>query len=87
MDCGEHFRIPQGLERGEAGVQAEIPVQVQDVLLGHGDAGPFAIIDGVTMGDDHVEPVHGTALEEANQDAAVRQTGGRPDREGSSGEE
>src|SRR2546426_2034915 len=87
VDRGEGFGFPQWLERRETGVQAEVPVQVQDVLLGHGDARPFLIIDRVTMGDDHVEPVHGAALEQAYQDAAVRRTGGRADREGSSGEE
>jgi len=86
VDGGEGLRIPQGLQHGEAGVQAEVPVQVQDVLLGHGDPGPFPIINGVTMRDDHVEPVHSAALEETHQTAAVRWTGGRADREGGSGE-
>src|SRR5205807_9366771 len=66
VDRGEGFGFPQWLERRETGVQAEIPVQVQDVLLGHGDARPFLIINRVTMRDDHVEPVHGAALEETH---------------------
>src|SRR2546430_6451339 len=87
VDCREALRVPQGLEHGQAGVQTEIPVQVEDVLLGYGDATPLPIIDGVPMRDNHVEPVHGTALEETYQNAAVSYTGGRADREGSSGEE
>ncbi len=87
VDRGEVFCVPQRPERRETGVQAEVPVQVQDVLLRHGDARPFLIIDRVTMGHDHVEPVHGATLEETDQHSAVGRTGGRADSEGCSGEE
>src|SRR5207253_3204431 len=77
VDGGEALRVPQGLDRREAWVEAEVAVQVQDILLGHGDAGSFSIIDGVTMRDDHVEPVHGAALEEADENRAGEDSRGR----------
>src|SRR5439155_705810 len=50
VDGGEALRVPEGLDRREAWVEAEVAVQVQDILLGHGDAGSFSIIDDVPAG-------------------------------------
>src|SRR5205807_6704067 len=77
MDRGEALRIPQRLERREARVQAEIAVEIDHVRAGHGDAGPLAIVQGVAMRDDHVEPVHGAALEEADENRARKGAEGR----------
>ena len=87
MDGGKALRVPQWLERREARVQAEVAVEIDDVRSGDGDARPLAIVQRVAVRHDHVEPVYGAALEEANQDAAVRRTGGWADGEGGSGEE
>src|SRR5207247_4765063 len=64
VDRGEGFGFPQWLERCETGVQAEIPVQVQDVLLGHGEARPFLIINRAAMRKDNVEHVYAAALDD-----------------------
>src|SRR5204862_4142218 len=77
VDGGEALRVPQGLDRRQAWVEAEVAVQVQDILLGHGDAGSFSVIEGVTMRDAHVEPVHGAALEEADENRAGEDGRGR----------
>src|SRR6266699_1161322 len=77
MDRGEALRIPQRLEGREARVQAEIAVEIDHVRAGHGDAGPLAIVQWVAMRDDHVEPVHGAALEEADENRARKSAEGR----------
>ena len=87
MDRGETLRVPQRLEPREARVQAEVAVEIDDVRGGHGDARPLAIVQRVAVRHDHVEPVHRAALEETNQNAAIRRTGGRAGGEGRSGEE
>src|SRR4029077_11511067 len=53
-----------------------VAVQVEDVVLGHGNAGPLPVVGGVSMRDDHVEPVHSATLEEADENWAV-EGGGR----------
>src|SRR5205085_3555605 len=77
VDRGETLRVPQRLEGREARVQAEIAVEIDDVRLGHGDARPLAVVQRVAVRYDHVEPVHGAALEEANQDGAATGGNGR----------
>ena len=52
-------------------MQPEVPVEVHDVLRRYGDAGPLAVVQRVAVGYDHVEPVDGAALEEADQDRMV----------------
>ncbi len=80
VNRGEALVVPQALERREARVQTEVPVQVHDVLRGNGDARPLPVVQRLTVGHDHVEPVHGAALEEANQDWVVRWNDGTMDR-------
>ncbi len=68
-------------------MQAEVPVQVDHVVLRYGDTRTLAVVQGVAVRHDHVESVHGAALEQTNQHAAVRRTGGRTDGKGGSREE
>ena len=58
-------------------MQAEVAVQVDHVLLRHGDARPLAVVQGIAMRHDHVEPVHGAALEQTNQDRTAIGGSGR----------
>src|SRR5437016_14664979 len=77
MDRGEALRVPQWLERREARVQAEVAGEIDDVRSGDGDARPLAVVQRVAVRHDHVEPVHGAALEEADENRAVEGGGGR----------
>ena len=89
MNRGEALRVPQRLERREPRVESEIAVQVEDITLGYGDAGPFSVIDRIAMRHDHGEPVDSAPLEQTHQDwAAARETDRRKPMggEGRSGE-
>src|SRR5213082_1993192 len=77
MDRGKTLRVLQWLERREARVQAEVAVEIDDIRAGHGDARPLAIVQRVAVRHYHVEPVHGAALEETNQDRAATGGNGR----------
>jgi len=53
-------------------VQAEVAVQIDHVHLRHGDARPLPVIQRVAMRDNHVEAIHGAALEETDENGAGR---------------
>ena len=52
-------------------MQAKVAVQVHDVRLRHGDARALAVVQGVAVRDDHVEPVHGATLEQTDERRTV----------------
>src|SRR5690348_3277625 len=80
VERGEALSIPQRLERREARMQSEIAIQIHDVAPGHRDPGAFLVVERVTVRNDHVESVHGAALEEADENPAVRRNDGTTER-------
>src|SRR2546427_6426676 len=74
--CGETPVVPQRLQGREARMQAEVPVQVDHVVLRYGDTRTLPVVQGVAVRHDHVESVHGAALEEADENWAVRRIDG-----------
>src|SRR5215510_8247568 len=63
--------VPERLQGREARVQAKVPVQVDHVLRGDRDARALLVVQPLAMRHDHVEPIDGAALEEANQNWKV----------------
>src|SRR3989442_3760067 len=57
-------------------MEPEVAVEVDDVRCRHRYPRPFPVIQGVAVRHDHVEPVHGAALEEADENRAVRRIAG-----------
>ena len=51
-------------------MQAEVAIQIHDVAPGHRDPGALAVVERVAVRNDHVESVHGTALEETDENRA-----------------
>ena len=76
---GERFVVPQRLQRRERGVEAEVAIQIHDLPARHGDAGPLPVIQLLAVRHDHVEPVHGAALEQTNKRRTVGRSDGRTD--------
>ena len=44
-------------------MQAEMAVEIDDVAGRNRDAGALLVVRRLAMRDDHVQPVHGAALE------------------------
>src|SRR6266540_1500984 len=76
MNRRETLVVPETLEWRETRVQTEVAVEVDQVLRGNRDARPLFVIQRIAVRDDHVQSVHGAALEEANEDRAVGRLGG-----------
>src|SRR2546426_12379503 len=76
VDRGQALRVPPRLQRREPGMEPEVAVEVDDVRCRHRYPRPFPVIQGVAVRHDHVEPVHGAALEEADENRAVRRIAG-----------
>src|SRR2546423_8987559 len=69
-------------------MQAEVTIEVHDVIRGNRDAWALLVVQRLAMRDDHVQTVHRAALEEADEDRAVGQSDSRTaGREGRSCEE
>ena len=58
-------------------MQAEMSVQVDHIGLRDGDARALAIVQRVPVRHDHVEPVYGAALEEADEGRTVGRSDSR----------
>src|SRR5262245_23671889 len=59
--------VPERLQGREARVQAKVPVQVDHVLRWDRDARALLVVQPLAMRHDHVQPIDGAGLEEANQ--------------------
>ncbi len=58
-------------------MQPEVPIEIDDGLLGHGDAWPLLVVQRVAVGNDHVQTIDRAALEEADKNGTVRAGKGR----------
>jgi hypothetical protein len=74
---GQASIVPPRLQRGQTRMQAKEPVQVDHLAGRHGDGGSLAIVCGIAVRHDHVEPVHGAAHEEAYKNGRVGAGRGR----------
>src|SRR2546423_11045363 len=71
MDRGEALVVPQRFQRRKTGMQAEVSIEIDDRVLGNGDARALLVVQRVTVRDDHVQAIDRTALEKANENRAV----------------
>src|SRR5262245_29983689 len=80
VDDRQLAAIPPRLQRLQARIQAEEPVEIDCAAaggvagLGDGDAGPGAVVLRVAERYDHVETVYGAALEDGDQPARTRRS-------------
>src|SRR5258705_2218492 len=58
VNRGETLVVPQALEGREAWVQAEMPVEIHNVVRRNGDAGPLPVVERVAVRHDHVQAVY-----------------------------
>jgi hypothetical protein len=61
--------IEERLERGKRRVQAEESIEIENLILGDGDAGAHRVIVLLAIGDDNIEAVGGAALEDYDEAA------------------
>ena len=71
MDNGEMALFVEWLERRERGMQAEEPVEIDDLILWNGDAGPHRVVVLLAIGNHDVQAVGGAALKD-DDEAAIR---------------
>ena len=69
---GNRPAVVQRLEAGQARVEAEPVIDVQDLLLGDGQRGTVLIVAAVAVGDERVEAVVAAGQLHHHQDAAGR---------------
>jgi hypothetical protein len=67
MDHGEVALFVEGLERCKRGMEAKEAIEINDLVLRNGNAGPHGVIVGLAVGDDDVETVDGSALEDHDE--------------------
>src|SRR4051794_3924645 len=63
----ELLRIPDLFQRSQRGMQAEVTVEVDNVLLRNRDAWTQRVIRLLTVGDDYVQTVSSSALKQGDQ--------------------
>ena len=69
MDDGEMALVVERLEGRERGMQAEESVEIEDLVLRNGDAGPHGVVVLFAIGHDDVEAVGGAALKDDDEAA------------------
>ena len=72
--------VPDGLQRGQRGMQSEEPVQVEDVVARNVDAGTHRVISALAMRHDNVQAIRSPALKNYDQPLGARAKFDRPKR-------
>src|SRR5713101_9508755 len=79
MNRGEALVVPQLFQGRETRMQAEVPVEIDDRVLRHGDARPLLVVERVAVRNDHVQTIDRAALEQADENRTVGRPDGRTD--------
>ena len=72
VDDGQMPLLEERLERGHGWVQSEEAVEVEDLILRDGDGGPHGVVVRFAPGDDDVEAVGCSALEDNDELLTLR---------------
>ena len=72
MNDGQVALLKERLKRSHGGMEAEEAIEVEDLLLGDGDGGAHGVVVGFAVGDDDVEAVGCSALEDDDEALALR---------------
>src|SRR5260370_41021932 len=77
MNRGEALVVPQLFQGRETRMQAEVPVEIDDRVLRHGDARPLLVVQRGAVRYDHVQTIDRAALEQADENRMVGWNDGR----------